>query len=295
MMAPEVSAETSGIIHQRTEGHMRPSLFLLVFVALSAVLTAPAKAEVIPVPFQGDGPLASNTPTQTFVWESPHAKAVLIMIPGGEGHIGLTPDKADLGGIYGRVLKPLANPALSSGNLHVVIFDSPFALPTDPVFPTSRISGDHQGRIESVVRFYRERFGKPIWLMGHSNGAISVAEFIRAHPDLAAGTIFSSSRVGVKVAAGTPLPVLFLHHRRDSCSKADPAADVAIHDSLKAGGKTDTAFVWVEGGTAGQGDVCHAGHHMYLGSEEGAYRAMDEFIAAHQGGRVSAPPAAGPP
>ncbi|CUW41721.1 conserved protein of unknown function (alpha/beta-Hydrolases 1-255) [Magnetospirillum sp. XM-1] len=253
---------------------MRPSLFLLALSLVFAPL-GPAKAEVVSVPI-ADG---ADDPTQTFLWESPHPKAVLIMIPGGEGHIGLQPDKADLGGIYGRVFKPLSEPTLSSGNLHVVIFDSPYALPSDPVFPTSRISSDHQRRIESVVQFYRQRFGLPVWLQGHSNGAISVAEFIRTHRDMVAGAILSSSRVGAKVSADVGLPILFLHHRRDSCSKANPAADVEIYESLRSAGKTDVDFAWVEGGTAGRGDACHAGYHMFLGSEEDAYRAVDRFIA----------------
>ncbi|WP_043743348.1 hypothetical protein [Paramagnetospirillum magneticum] len=253
---------------------MRASWFLFALL-LGVAPLCPAGAEVIPVPM-ADG---ADDPTQTFLWESPHPKAVLIMIPGGEGHIGLQPGKTDLGGIYSRVFKPLSEPAQSSGNLHVVIFGSPYALPTDPVFPTSRISSDHQRRIESVVRFYRQRFGMPAWLQGHSNGAISVAEFIRTHRDLVAGAILSSSRVGVKVGADVGLPILFLHHRRDACSKANPAADVDIYESLRAAGKTDVDFAWVDGGTAGRGDVCHAGYHMFLGSEEDAYRAVDRFIA----------------
>ncbi|ARJ64604.1 hypothetical protein WV31_02395 [Magnetospirillum sp. ME-1] len=250
---------------------------LLLALALILASPGPAGAEVIAVP-TGDG---SDAATQTFLWESPQAKAVLVMIPGGEGHIGLQPDRTSLGGFYGKTFGPLADSALTSGQLHVVIFDNPYALPTDRTFPVSRLSGDHQQRIESVVRFYHQRFGKPVWLFGHSNGAISVAEFLRTRRELVAGAVFSSSRVGVKVSADVGLPILFLHHRQDSCSKADPAGDIDLHQSLRAGGKTDVDFVWVEGGTAGRGDPCHAGYHMYNESEEAAYRAVDRFIAAH--------------
>ena len=96
-----------------------------------------------------------------------------------------------------------------------------------------------------------------------------------------AGAILSSSRVGVKVKADVGIPILFLHHRRDGCSKANPAADVDIYEALRASGKTDVDFAWVDGGTAGSGDACHAGHHMFLGSEEDAYRAVDRFVAGH--------------
>lgn len=253
---------------------MRPSWFLLA-VFLTVALPAPAGAEVVPVPM-ADG---SDNPTQTFLWESPRPKVVLIIIPGGEGYIGLRSERSELGGFYGKTFRPLADPALTSGQFHVVIFDSPYPLPTDRTFPASRISGDHQRRIETVVRFYRQRFGKPVWLLGHSNGAISVAEFLRTQRELVDGAIFSSSRVGVKVSADVGRPILFLHHRQDLCTKANPAGDIDLYESLRAGGKTDLDFVWVEGGMAGQGDICHSGHHMYNDSEEAAYRAVDQFIA----------------
>ena len=64
--------------------------------------------------------------------------------------------------------------------IHTVFFDSPYPMARTSAYPASRASADHQRRIESVVTFYEERFGKPVWLMGHSNGSISIAEFIRA-------------------------------------------------------------------------------------------------------------------
>src|SRR6185437_7699984 len=106
---------------------------IIVALAFAFLFAAPARAQVIAVP----SPDASE-PTQTFLWEAKAAKAVLIMIPGGEGQIGLTPGRANLGGFYGTVIRPLADARMTSGSTHVVVFDSPYALPVGTIYPASR-------------------------------------------------------------------------------------------------------------------------------------------------------------
>jgi hypothetical protein len=245
-------------------------LFVLVLLTFE-----PARAQVIPVPAEG----GSSTPTQTFLWQAKEARAVLVMIPGGDGRIGLVASRTDLGGFYGKVLKPLSDPARTSGRTHVVVFDSPHPLPVGKLYPDERASGDHLRRIEKVVTFYRERLGRPVWLMGHSNGAISVAEFIRRTDGSVAGAIFSASRVGVKVSPKTLLPILFLHHHKDACPQADAGDDRTTYEALRAAGK-NTAFTWVEGGSSEGSNVCGSGYHMYFGAEGEASRAIDAFMGA---------------
>ena len=116
---------------------LRPWLACIAIVLLSGW---PAVAQVIAVPSPQAG-----TPTQTFLWASANARATLVMIPGGEGHLGLTPDRVDLRGFYGTVLKPLSDGQQSSGSLNVVVFDSPTPLPVGDAYPASRASGDSLG------------------------------------------------------------------------------------------------------------------------------------------------------
>ena len=80
------------------------------------------------------------------------------------------------GGFYGGVLKPLSDPALTSALFNVVVFDSPVNLPVGTLYPSSRASADHLMRIDSVVRYYKNKFNLPIWLMGHSNGVPSIVD-----------------------------------------------------------------------------------------------------------------------
>lgn len=236
----------------------------------------PVRAEVVTVPQPG-----SPQPTQTFLWQAKSAKATLVMIPGGEGRIGLAPGRADLGGFYGKTLKPLADPARTSGATHVVVFDSPERLAEGRLYPTSRATSDHLGRIESVVAFYKQRFGRPVWLMGHSNGAVSVAEFLRAHASTAAGAILSSQRKSTKVPQAIAIPILFLHHRIDGCAGSDARSAAEQFKTLQAGNKANAAFFWVDGGSAENTNPCYSGYHMYFGAEAEAARAIDAFIGSN--------------
>ena len=199
----------------------------LALIAVTLGMAGPVRAQVVEVPF-----LDASQPTETFLWPAKDAKAVLIMIPGGEGHLGLTPARADLGGFYGRLLKPLADDTVTSGTVDVVVFDSPDLLPAGDIYPTARAAADHLGRIASVVNFYKDRYGLPIWLMGHSNGAISVAEYLQKGGGGIDGVIFSSSRTGVKVPETFALPALFLHHRQDGCAKVNAARVIDVFETL---------------------------------------------------------------
>jgi len=225
----------------------------------------------------------SSGPTPTFLWTGKDAKAVLIMIPGGDGHLGLTPERTDLGGFYGNTLKRLSDPSLTSGSLDVVVFDSPDQLAAGDVYPTSRTTPDHLSRIESVVRYYKDKFNKPVWLMGHSNGGVSVTEFWKyihgtAKEDLIAGIVISSSRIGITFPDNTNIPVLFMHHLKDNCPKADASASENAYESLKSTDKSKVAFVWIKGGEADGGRICYSGYHMYYGAGEEAANAIDGFI-----------------
>jgi len=132
----------------------RRSLVVAILVVFSCHVAVPQVVSVDPL---GKSRTQSSTPTLSFLWQSDTAKAVLIMIPGGEGHIGLTPEQKQLFGFYGSALRPLSDSHLTRGLFHVVIFDSPSSLYSGPSYPISRTTADHLTRIESVVRFYKTK------------------------------------------------------------------------------------------------------------------------------------------
>lgn len=114
--------------------------------------------QVVTVPFNEKGFLLSDAPTLTFAWTGANARATLVLIPGGEGRIGLTPDRKNLGGFYGAVLKPLSDPTLTSGVFNVVVFDSPITLPAGSDYPPFTA----KQRAPSSHRKHCTPFQKPI-------------------------------------------------------------------------------------------------------------------------------------
>ena len=150
--------------------------FLLLAVIVSPML---ARAGVVSVEFKEKGFFFSNAPTFNFEWPSHQAKATLIFIPGGEGRLGINPERKNLGGFYGNTLRPLSDANLSTGSFNVVVFDSPVILPVGNDYPISRQASEHLLRIESVVRHFKALYGLPVWIMGHSNGAVSITEFYK--------------------------------------------------------------------------------------------------------------------
>jgi hypothetical protein len=254
----------------------------LVLMGLVGCLGLHARAQVSAVPLAEKGFLFSNAPTLTFVWPAPAARFTLVFIPGGEGHLGLTPERKTLGGFYGAALKPLSDSTLTHGLFNVVVFDSPAILPAGTDYPTSRQSKEHLLRIESVVRDAQERFGLPVWIMGHSNGAASMTEFIKMleHNGSTlevAGAIYSSARNGSTFSQQTHIPVLFLAHEKDACPKSRPSNSWLVYEELKKTNPQKVDYITLHQGQAQALNPCMSGFHMFNGAEEEAYQAIDQF------------------
>ncbi len=255
--------------------------FLTIFTILWAQTLA--MADVVPVAFTEKGFMFSDAPTLTFVWPSTQAKTTLIFIPGGEGRIGLTPERKNLGGFYAATLKPLSDPQLTSGRFNVVVFDSPVILPSGSGYAYSRQSSEHLLRIESVVRHYKELYDLPVWIMGHSNGAVSITEFYKMlqkkqQEALVHGAVFSSARNGANFNDSTKLPILFLAHEKDGCQVSLPSASRTVYEQQQKTNPMKTEYVVVKGGEAQTQNVCTSGFHMFYGAGVEAYVAIDGFV-----------------
>lgn len=255
------------------------------FAAVFTMFVLPifALAEVISVELKDKGFLFNDAPTHTLFWPAKQAKATLVFIPGGEGRLGIKPERSNLGGFYGATLKPLSNENHTRGLLNVVIFDSPVALPVGIDYPHSRQNDEHLQRIDSVVRHYKNTFGLPVWIMGHSNGAVSITEYLKMlqknqHEGLIAGAIYSSARNGAQFADDTQLPILFLAHERDSCIKSQPMRSRAEFEKQQKTNPMRTRYVLVTGGEAQADNVCSSGFHMFYGANQEAYTAIDQFV-----------------
>ena len=83
-------------------------------------------AEVIPIEPIEKCFLCSSDPSLTMYWQGQGSKAVLMLIPGGEGHVGLKPGQTDNKFHQFQTLKRLTDPSLTSGQFDVVLLDPPY-------------------------------------------------------------------------------------------------------------------------------------------------------------------------
>lgn len=239
-----------------------------------------AAAEVIAVP----GIDAKSPPTQTMYWEGRNSTALLVLIPGGDGQLHLKPTQVTVGNQFYLTFKQLTLGPNPNEIFDVVLFDSPVVLENSKSYPMSRATADHMSRIDSVIQFYKKKTQKPVWLMGHSNGAISVTEYLRyekkrRQDSQLAGLIVSGAR---KLAYfdSTPLnlPILFMSHRLDGCPDGDPIGLLANSKKVQGLNKAKTSFVFIESGGSEGSRTCESGYHMYNGATDEVVRVLRNFI-----------------
>ena len=253
---------------------------LLGFLLLLARL---AHAEVIPIAPIEKGFGISDEPSMSMYWPGKNSKVLIIFIPGGDGRIGIKQEQADIRHPYYQSLKRLTNPSLTSGQADFVVLDSPSELSPRQPYPSARASNDHMVRIESAVRFYKEKTGLPVFIMGQSNGGISVAEFIKYSQknkkmELMSGMILSGARAESSFNPPLNIPVLFIHHKEDGCSKSTPSSASANFQKMQKINQSTTEMIWITAGETEPKDVCHSGHHMFFGASEEYSKAIDDFL-----------------
>lgn len=251
---------------------------LLCWVFLWLGICSYARAEVIAVdPIAKE---ASNAgPTMTMLWEASEPKFTIVAIMGGNGNIRLDKDTVAVRNQTANMLKILTDRGQSKSMINIVIFDSPYSL-DGGLGITPRYSNDHLSRIESVVRYYKDKLKTPVLVMGHSNGAVSVSEFInRSEEDrnLIAGAILSGSRNDARISSEINFPVLVMHHQNDGCRGALYSSARSHFDRIKSRNKNRTEFKAIQGGTV-RGDPCRDGLHMYTEAYPEASKVIEEFL-----------------
>jgi len=252
------------------------ALFILAFALMG-------HAEVIPVDLKQDGKVDA-TPTMTMYWPARKARAVLVLIPGGDGYLGIKPETVDLAHPFYQALKRLTASDLTSGSIDVVIFDSPYRLssPGHTRYPSARSGSDHIQRIESVLVFYKEKSHLPVWVMGHSNGGISLMELIKHlqktdRTTLVDGMVVSSARNEAAFSAPLNFPILFIDHKDNGCT-FDNQTVYRTYESVKKISSSVVGQALITSGESQNADPCHSGYHMYFKAEEELSKTLDDFI-----------------
>lgn len=254
-------------------------LKLFAFALLLNVSFDGHASSVVTVPPLHTGALYSSQPIMTMYYPGAQSKAVIIYLSGGWGKIGLRANTVSMIDPFSKMLIGLTNPKLSSGKFDVVFMDSPSEL----YWMTQRGSADHLSRIQSVVQYYKNRTGLPVWLMGHSNGALSLSAFIQYLQEsnqvkMVDGLIISAARNETSFSPPLSMPMLFLHHEEDGCVNTQPKNSYAAYQRLIQFDKANVKYVSIGTGEYEMNDPCASGYHMYFGADKEVISEVDQYF-----------------
>lgn len=248
--------------------------YLLRCVATLALsLNTSAFSQVIAVDPLSRG-LFGTQQTMTMLYERADADVTLIVVMGHPGHFGLKVGDFSVKNTTARMMRDLTYSSKLKAN--VVILDSPFLLQGIG----ARSNSDHLGRIESVIKFYRDRLKVPVWLMGHSDGSISVSEYLNrseASRGLVSGAVLSAGRVETRIKEDWKVPTLVIHHEKDGCDGTTFNGAKRYFSRIKGTNTSASEFAIVVGGFA-MGPPCSTGFHMYEGAFEETLGLIEEFM-----------------
>jgi hypothetical protein len=181
--------------------------------------------------------------------------ASVVLIPGLDGYLGI----AASGGVTVQEASPIVS-TRADYTAHGVA-----SLLIDKNVSTS-----------SAIEYLR-RFGKPIVVVGFSNGSLRLVAGLGSHP---AGFVSWSGKVeDVKAAIGNPSslpPTLIIHNHNDKCPETPPGPV----DSFKAWGGSRVKVLWVGGGEPPATNTCSgrgAAPHFMPGHEAEVVSAIASF------------------
>jgi len=236
--------------------------FVLMGLTFASLI---ACAEIINIPYQ------SGDPTKTSILAVDHPKALVILLMGGDGKVGIF----DNGSARSNHTFVRSQGLWAQYGIDSVLVDSSDDL---SIRGGGRLTDDYQNRLLSVVTYYRSKFNVPVWLFGHSNGTVSVTEFVNrfSGSNVIAGFIVAGTEQTAILKNNSKLPVLAIHHIQDTCRTTPISASESLIKSRPIG--TQAEFITIDGG-ANTGNVCWAlAYHGFNQKEDELVKDAAEFI-----------------
>ncbi len=258
---------------------MRPALLAAMLLIPHAA--APASAELVRLQPRPGVELRLG------VEAPPNAPVIAILFAGGHGKIQLG-DGGQPAGLRGNFLIR-ARGHLASRGIGIVMVDAPSDRQGDRGMFGWRQSAEHAADIGVAVSALRQRFQRPIWLVGTSAGTVSVANAAArlsgpARPDgiVLTATItrqvrgrgFTVFDVGIGAYSG---PALVASHEGDACEATPPGDAPRVLAALT--GARPKKLLMFSGGSPPQSAPCEArAPHGFLGIEARVMNAVADFI-----------------
>jgi len=239
-----------------------------------------ADAEAVTV----DTTFTVRTPPVRLERPAPPARASVVLMTGGDGLLSLD--------ATGTIIDSTGNFLIRSADLflrhglNVMMAD---AKPAHPGGLTAgiRLSATHAAELQGFINAALNRWGKPVWVVGTSNGSISTVTAGGFLPALAGLSCLVLTSPVTNLTAGTQptfnlyasrivVPTLVVWHQDDHCTFSPPAGSAALFAAIPAAEKASRTF---ENGHSVATDPCGAfSEHGYAGIEERVVRRIADFV-----------------
>jgi hypothetical protein len=213
----------------------------------------------------------------------PKPKAVIVMLPGGSGDLGLT---------GGGDIRHDNNFLVRTRQLWTALG---YAVLIPDTIDRSNLRGlrsspEYAAVVASLIGFAHNQVSGPVFLLGTSQGAIAAMNGAsHASPGSLSGVILSESVSVIggsheTVFDGDPqnvrVPALVLANEDDRCDVAPPAMAPKIASAMT--NSPDVKIEMLSGGITNSSQDCSSlGPHGYYGIEEKAVGIIDNWIKSH--------------
>src|SRR5215813_5713060 len=169
-----------------------------------------------------------------------NGRASVVLMTGGNGLLNLDAT-GTITDSTGNFLIRSANLFLRHG-LNVMMADATPAHPTGLTFAT-RLNATHAAELQGFITAAINRWGKPVWVVGTSNGSISTVTAAGFQPALSglSGVVLTSSAT-VLNAPNQPtfnlyvsritVPAQVVWHQDDHCVSSPPAGSAALFTAI---------------------------------------------------------------
>lgn len=210
-----------------------------------------------------------------WLMEREGASATLLLLPGGQGGIGMKNGAPTSDNFLVR-----SRDRFAAAGFNVAVVGKPSdRQDLDLVF---RTGADHIEDLRRVAERLRRSLGKPVWLVGTSRGTTSAAAAAIALGDAIDGVVLTSSITDASLPGAVQnmaleeirVPVLVIHHARDACRGTPPRFAASIDERLTHA--PARRLLMVEGGSGAYGDPCEPMHwHGFIGMEQ---QVVDDIV-----------------
>ena len=212
------------------------------------------------------------------------ASATVVLLPGGEGDLRIKKGVPASNNFLVRSREYFA-----ANGFNVVVVGNPTDM--SDLDSSFRTSPQHVEDLLKVVEFAKKDSNLPVWLVGTSRGTVSAAAAAISFGNRElAGIVLTSSITGNKKTSGVQeqelgairIPVLVMHHEKDSCNACSPNEVSRIANGLS--NAPVKKQIMVNGGAGPRGDACAAMHwHGFIGMEKEAVDIISNWIKNPKG------------